>query len=108
MRSDTFPSAVTADESIGKSKAVNVLSAPFRPTPVNRAACNDGCIAIDTYPEIINDRRRGPEFWIIKSGHVILFIDQKITCAAECVVVGQNSLENLGVPLQPDLRHFAL
>ena len=103
MRSDTSPNTVTPDEGIGKPEAVNVLSALFRPSPVNSAACNDGCIAIDTYSKIINDRRHRPEFCISKSGHILLFIDQRITCATERVVVGQNSLESLGVPLRPKL-----
>jgi hypothetical protein len=73
VRSHTFPSTATPDEGISKSEAVNVLSALFRPTPVNSAACDDGCIVIDTYPEFVNHRRSGPEFWIIKSGYVLLF-----------------------------------
>src|ERR1700737_352763 len=108
MRSYTFPSTVTPDKGISKPEAADVLSALFRPTPVNSATCNHGCIAIDTYPEIINHRRRGPEFWIIKSGQVLVFIDKKIICAGKCVVVGQSSHESLGVPLDPSLRHVVL
>jgi hypothetical protein len=77
VRSYTFPSTVTPDEGISKPEAVSVLSALFGPTSVNSATRNNGCIAIDMYPEIINHRRLGPEFWISKSGHVLLFIDQK-------------------------------
>ena len=60
----------------------------FRPTPVDSPACNNGCIAIDAYPEIINDRRRGPDSWIINTGYPLLFIDQNITCPSECVIAG--------------------
>jgi hypothetical protein len=105
---NTFPNTTTADEGISKPEAANVLSSLFRPTSVNSATCNDGCVAIDAYPEMVNDRSRGPEFRVVKSGHVRLFIDQNITCAAERVVVGQNSLESLGVPLHPSLRHVVL
>jgi len=85
----------------GESEAVNELSAFFRPAPVDSPACNNGCIAIDAYPEIINDSRRGPDSWIINPGYPLLFIDQNITCPSECVIAGQNSVESLGVPLQP-------
>jgi hypothetical protein len=104
----TFPSTVIPNEGISKPEAADVLSALFKRTPVKSPTCNNGCIAIDTYPEIINHRRRGPEFWIIHSGHVLLFIDQTITCAGECEVVGQSSHESLRVPLDPSLRHVVL
>ena len=61
---------------------MNELSAFFRPTPVDSPACNNGRIAIDAYPEIINDRRRGPDSWIINPGYPLLFIDQNITSPA--------------------------
>ena len=87
---------------------MNELSAFFRPTPVDSPACNNGRIAIDAYPEIINDRRRGPDSWIINPGYPLLFIDQNITCPSECVIAGQNSVESLGVPLHPSLRNIVL
>jgi hypothetical protein len=105
---NTFPNTITADEGIGKYQAASVLPSIVRPTSVNSATCNDGCVAIDTHPEMVNDRRRGPEFRIVKSGHVLLFADPKITCAAERIVVGQDSLESLGVPLHPSLRQVVL
>src|SRR4029077_12317730 len=108
MRSYTFPSTITPDEGISKPEAVNVLSALFRPTSVNSATRNNGCITIDTYPEIINHRTRCQAFWIIKSGNVPLFVDQKITCAGECVVIGRSSHESLRVPLDPSSRHVVL
>ena len=92
MRGDTLPSVVTADEGVCKSEAVNELSAFFRPTPVDSPACNNGRIAIDAYPEIINDRRRGPDSWIINPGYPLLFIDQNITRTSECVIAGQDSV----------------
>ena len=95
MRSYTFPSAATSDEGIGKSEAADEPSALFRPTLISSATCHNGCIAINTYPEISNDRRCGPKFWIIESGHVLAFADQSITCAGECVVIGQNLLKSL-------------
>jgi len=60
------------------------------------------------YPEIINDRRRGPDSWIINPGYPLLFIDQNITCPSECVIAGQNSVESLGVPLHPSLCNVVL
>ena len=66
---------------------MNELSAFFRPTPVDSPACNNGRIAIDAYPEIINDRRRGPDSWIINPGYPLLFIDQNITCPALIIIL---------------------
>ena len=60
---------------------MNELSAFFRPTPVDSPACNNGRIAIDAYPEIINDRRRGPDSWIINPGYPLLFTDIYATFA---------------------------
>jgi hypothetical protein len=108
VRSDTFPSALASDEGIGKPEATDVSSAPFRPTPISSATCHDGCIAIDTYPEISNDRRCGPKFWIIESSKVLAFADQSITCSGERVVIGQNLLKGLRIPLHPSLRHLTL
>src|ERR1700745_3910564 len=96
------------DEGIRKPEAPDVSSALFRPTLIDCTTCHDGCIAIDTYPEIINDRRCGPKFWIIEPGQVLAFADQSITCAGECVVIGQNLLKGLRIPLDPSLRHLAL
>ena len=108
MRRNTFPSAPWSDEGIGKPEATDVSSALFRPAPISSAARHDGCVAVDTYPEIRNDRRRGPELWISNSGKVLAFADQGITCAGECVVIGQNLLKSLRIPLDPSLRHLAL
>ena len=108
MPSYTFPSTVIPDEGIGKPEAADEPSALFRPTLISSATCHDGCIAIDTYPQIINDRRCGPEFGISNSGQLLAFADQSITCAGECVVIGQNLLKSLGIPLDPSLRHLAL
>ena len=55
MRSHTFPSTVTPDEGISKPEAVNVLSALFRPTSVNSATRNNGCIAKALDPTAIVD-----------------------------------------------------
>jgi hypothetical protein len=86
---------------------VNELSAFFRPTPVDSPACNNGCIAIDAYPEIINDRRRGPDSWMINPGYPLLFIDQNITCPSECVIAGQNSVESWYLRFKLSYRDLA-
>lgn len=108
MRSYTFPNAVTPDEGVGKPEAVKVPSALLRPTLVSSTTRYDGCIAIDTYPEIVDDRGRGLEFRIIKSRDVLLLTDQSLTRAGERIVIVQNLLKGLRVPLHPSSGHLTL
>ena len=101
MRSHTFPSAVMPDEGIGKSEAVKVVSPLFRATFVGSPAGYDGCIAIDSYLQLIDDRRVGLEFRIIKSRDILRFPDQGIARTGERVVISQNLLKSLRVQLHP-------
>jgi hypothetical protein len=104
--SNTFPSAPLSDESIGKSEAADVPAALFRRTPICSATCYDGCIAINAYPEISNDRGCCPEFWINNSGEAFALADQNLTCAGQCVVIGQNPLKGPRISLDPSLREL--
>src|SRR6516165_6293459 len=108
MRSHTFPSAVMPDEGIGKSEAVKVVSPLFRATFVGSPAGYDGCIAIDSYLQLIDDRRVGLEFRIMKSCDILRFTNQGISCTGERVVVSQNALKGLRVPLDPGSGHVIL
>jgi len=101
MRSHAFPSSVMPDEGIGKPEAAKVAPPLFRATFVGSPTGYDACIAIDSYPQLIDNRRVGLEFRIIKSRDILRFPDQGIARTGERVVISQNLLKSLRVQLHP-------
>jgi len=97
-----------ADEGIGKPEAAKVAPPLFRATFVGSPTDHDGCIALDSYPQRIDDRRVGLEFRIIKSRDILPFTNQGICRTGERVVISQNLVKSLRVPLHPGSGHVIL
>src|SRR5215469_15727166 len=108
MRSHTFPSAVMPDEGNGKPEAVKVAPPLFRATFVGSPTGYDCCIAIDSYLQLIDDRRVGLEFRIMKSCDILRFTNQGVSRTGERIVISQNPLKGLRIPLDPGSGHVIL